>query len=69
MSSRKKWRLKLMPSFRYAQASSKVDAYRKVDMYRREYALGWHVHGANVEVDEGNGWALYERVIFPERDA
>jgi len=70
MSGRKKWRLRLIPPFRNVSASSKVDAYRTVEGYRQDYALGLgYVHRIIVEVDEGHGWRLYEHVVFPERGA
>lgn len=67
MANRKKWRLQLLPTFRYESATSKVDAYRKVERYRDDYALGvTRVHHVNVEVNEGSAWTRYERIIFPE---
>jgi len=66
--SRKRWRLKLVPTFRYESAPSQVAAYRKVQFYREQYAVGRsRIHHVNVEVNDGLGWTLHERLVFPER--
>jgi hypothetical protein len=63
---RKKWRLKLFPSFTYQPESSMRKAYERVEQLRSDYAAGHsHTHHVNVEVDDGSGWALYERIVFP----
>ena len=69
MSQRKKWRLKLIPSFRYESCQSMKQAYERVVYYREQYAEGMsRVHHVNVEVHEGDRWHLYEQIIFPARD-
>ncbi len=68
MSTRKRWRLKLVPLFAYKLQSSQRRAYAEVSRFRDLYAEGMsRVHHIDVEVDEGDGWVLFERVIFPER--
>lgn len=65
---RKKWRLKTIPAFVYESAPSMKQAFDRVEEYRHMYANGaGRVHHVNVEVDEGNGWELYERIVFPPR--
>jgi len=65
---RKKWRLKLLPTFTYRHQPSRKRAYAEVERYRTLYAEGMsRIHHINVEVDEGDGWSLYEKVVFPER--
>jgi hypothetical protein len=67
-SPRKKWRLKLYPSFNYVGASSMKLAYELVNEFRREYALGQTgIHQVDVEMDDGEGWGLWERDTFPPR--
>lgn len=69
MSARKKWRLQLIPLFTYRPAASKVKAYEAVEQYRLAYAVGMsRVHHVNVQVDEGDGWVLYERIVFPAKE-
>jgi hypothetical protein len=66
VSTRKKWRLFLIPSFRYQGEASMKGAYESVARYREQYAEGRsRVHQVTVEVNEGNGWQLYERCVFP----
>lgn len=70
MSSRKKWRLKVYPSFNYLTVRSMKQAYEDVQWFRECYATGASpVHQINVEVEDGHGWQTYEIVTFPERDA
>jgi hypothetical protein len=67
MSERKKWRLKKIPSFTYESAPSMRRAYERVESLRDQYAMGvGRTHHVNVEVDEGSGWLLYEKIIFPQ---
>lgn len=68
MKVRKKWRLKKYPSFTTESAPSMRKAYERVESLRQDYAAGaGRVHHVNVEVyeDSGEGWSLYERIVFP----
>lgn len=71
MSTRKKWRLKMIPAFTYASAPSMKAAYETVMAYQAAYAAGkTNIHHINVEVDEGlgRGWELFEIFTFDERN-
>ena len=66
MSTRKKWRLRLVPAFCYEPEPSMKHAYERVDAFRRMYANGsGRNHHIDVEVNDGSGWALYESITFP----
>ena len=68
--TRKHWRVKLYPAFRIEHQQSRKKAYERVASLRNLYAEGMAgIHQVDVEVDEGDGWMLYERCEFPEREA
>jgi hypothetical protein len=70
MSPRKKWRLKLFPSFGYQPEASMKKAYERMLSIGDDYRLGYNnIHQVNIEVDEGDGrgWQLFEICEFPKR--
>jgi hypothetical protein len=65
---RKKWRLKVYPSFRYLTEGSMKRAYEDVERFRQIYTSPrGTIHQVDVEMNEGDGWVLYESIVFPER--
>jgi hypothetical protein len=67
MATRKKWRLQALTisSPIIIPATSRAEAYRKVEDYRHSYrALTGRIHTVKVQVDEGNGWTTHERIDF-----
>ena len=68
VTARKKWRLKLYPSFTYSPAPSMKQAYALVVAIREQYAMNLSpVHQVDVEVYEDGRWQTFERLAFPER--
>jgi len=70
--ARKKWRLKMYPSFTYQPTRSMRETYDLLLILREQYAANLSpVHQVDVEVNEGGGfnWQLHERVVFPDREA
>jgi hypothetical protein len=68
---RKKWRLKMIPTFTEWPVPSMRKAYEMVAARRRDYEDGVsNIHHVKVYVDEGDGqgWQLYEEIIFPPRE-
>jgi hypothetical protein len=69
MAARKKWRLKLYPSFTYCPAPSMKQAYAIAVAIREQYAQNLSpIHQVEVEVYEDQQWKTFERLTFPERD-
>jgi hypothetical protein len=64
---RKRWRLKMYPTFRYQRVTSQKQAYAYVQAHREAYANGGSIHQVDVQVNEDDEWVLYESIIFPER--
>lgn len=67
---RKRWRLRLIPSFTYESARSQKQAYERVARLMEAYAAGsGRTHHVVVEVDErdGFGWRRFESIAFPPR--
>jgi hypothetical protein len=64
---RKRWRLKMYPTFRYQRVTSQKQAYAYVQAHREAYANGGPIHQVDVQMAEGNGWMLFESIVFPER--
>jgi hypothetical protein len=63
---RKRWRLKMYPTFRYQRVTSQKQAYAYVQAHREAYANKGTIHQVDVQVDEGEGWVLFESIVFPE---
>lgn len=70
MTTRKKWRLQLVPSLTYVHYPSQRQTYARAIELREAYErLASHTHEVRIEVDEGYGWRTFEVVTFPEREA
>lgn len=70
MAPRKRWRLKLYPSFGYQPEASMKKAYERMFSFQGDYAAGHsNIHQVDIQVDEGlgRGWELFEICEFPER--
>lgn len=68
-AQRKKWRLKLLPTFDYVAATSMKDAYARMLKWQAGYTAGVsRVHQVVIEVDErdGRGWQRFEVCTFPK---
>ena len=70
MTPRKKWRLKLYPSFNFQPEASMKKTYERMLAFRQDYLDGHgNIHQVDIQVDEGlgRGWELFEVCEFPER--
>jgi hypothetical protein len=68
-SPRKKWRIKIYPSYNYATASSMKGVYELANTLRDQYAANLTgIHQVDIEMNDGEGWALWERCEFPKRE-
>ena len=70
MSARKRWRTTQWPQYVATRHDSKAALYRWVGRIREERRLGMNrTQTVVVEVDEGDGWVLYERLHLDHSDS
>lgn len=73
MSGRKKWKVRLLPTFTETSARSEAEAYRVVQQHREGYAAGTsRVTSVVVLVHDGDParWFTgYERINFADETA